>query len=262
MVPPLAPIEAGAAERALFPAQRFEIDPLGNKAPTPGRGEAEPVAGRNNVPLLDQRIMQCNGHRPRKMIIADPGLTHRGIALGLFAQIGLLAHLFSLIVPALGATRAGILTGLATASAIAGRTAFGWLMPAGANRRKVAATSYAIQIVGILALILSGGQSVPAINAGTLLFGFGLGNATSLPPLIAQVEFSKEDVARVVALIIAIGQASYAFAPAVFGMIRTWSGTGGADLAAEATPVFVVAIIIKLAATSAFLWGRKGRCSG
>ncbi|KAF0231519.1 MAG: hypothetical protein FD175_820 [Beijerinckiaceae bacterium] len=185
-----------------------------------------------------------------------------GMALGLFAQIGLLAHLFSLIVPALGATGAGILTGLATASAIAGRTAFGWLMPAGANRRKAAALSYAIQIVGVLVLILSGSQSVPAIIIGTLLFGFGIGNATSLPPLIAQVEFSKEDVARVVALVIAIGQASYAFAPAVFGIIRTWSGTGDADLAAEATPVFVAAVIIKLAAMSAFLWGRKGRRSG
>lgn len=185
-----------------------------------------------------------------------------GMALGLFAQIGLLAHLFSLIVPVLGTTHAGILTGLATASAIAGRTAFGWLMPPDANRRKAAALSYAIQIAGILALILSGSQSVPAIIAGTLLFGFGIGNATSLPPLIAQVEFSKEDVARVVALVIAIGQASYAFAPAVFGMIRSWSGSGGADLAAEATAVFLAAIIVKLAAMSAFLWGRKGRRSG
>ena len=44
------------------------------------------------------------------------------MALGLFAQIGLVAHLFSLLVPALGAQQAGLAMGLATALAIAGRT--------------------------------------------------------------------------------------------------------------------------------------------
>ena len=35
-----------------------------------------------------------------------------GMALGLFAQIGLTAHLFSLLVPALGAQQAGLAMGL------------------------------------------------------------------------------------------------------------------------------------------------------
>jgi hypothetical protein len=38
------------------------------------------------------------------------------------------------------------------------------------------------------------------------LFGIGFGNSTSLPPLIAQVEFVDEDVPRVVALIVAIAR--------------------------------------------------------
>ncbi|HEY8337419.1 MAG TPA: MFS transporter, partial [Tardiphaga sp.] len=42
-----------------------------------------------------------------------------GMALGLFAQIGLLAHLFSLLVPAMGAQFAGLAAGAATAAAIA-----------------------------------------------------------------------------------------------------------------------------------------------
>jgi MFS family permease len=65
-----------------------------------------------------------------------------GMALGLFAQIGLLAHLFSLLVPALGAQSAGLALGGATAAAIAGRTLVGWLMPAAADRRLVAVASY------------------------------------------------------------------------------------------------------------------------
>jgi MFS family permease len=48
-----------------------------------------------------------------------------GMALGLFAQIGLLAHLFSLLVPALGAQWAGLAMGGATAAAIAGHTLVG-----------------------------------------------------------------------------------------------------------------------------------------
>ena len=61
---------------------------------------------------------------------------------------------------------------------------------------------------------------MPLLLVGTLLFGAGIGNATSLPPLIAQVEFVRDEVARVVSLIVAVAQAGYAFAPAAFGLIR------------------------------------------
>jgi len=173
-----------------------------------------------------------------------------GMALGLFAQIGLLAHLFSLIVPALGAGWAGIVAGLATASAIAGRTAFGWLMPSGVDRRLWATISIMIQIIGIGALALSGLQSPVLVLAGVLLFGFGIGNATSFPPLIAQVEFSKEDASRVVPLIVAMAQATYAFAPATFGLIREASPTA-------TWPILGVAAAIKLLAIAAFLTVRR-----
>ena len=181
-----------------------------------------------------------------------------GMALGLFAQIGLLAHLFSLIVPALGSTLAGMIAGMATASAIAGRMAFGWLMPEDADRRSAAALSYGIQILGAVVLILSGTQSVPLIVAGVLLFGFGIGNATSLPPLIAQVEFAREDTSRVVSLIVAIGQATYAFAPAAFGLVRTFSASGPDD-SLRASSVFIAAIVVQLLAIAAFLLGRSAK---
>ena len=52
-----------------------------------------------------------------------------GMALGLSPQIGLITHLFSLLVPALGAQCAALAMGLATTSVIAGRTLVGWVMP-------------------------------------------------------------------------------------------------------------------------------------
>lgn len=166
-----------------------------------------------------------------------------GMALGLFAQIGLIAHLFSIFTPVMGAQKTGLIMGGATVFAIIGRTMTGLFMPASANRRIIAAASYAVQIIGSVALILSGAENSWLMIAGALIFGLGIGNATSLPPLIAQHEFTKADAARVVPLIVAISQASYAFAPAVFGLVRGLSDT----------TVFIAATGIQCAAIVAFL---------
>ena len=178
-----------------------------------------------------------------------------GMALGLFAQIGLIAHLFSLLIPALGAQWAGLAMGGATAAAIAGRTLVGWLMPVGADRRLVACASYAVQIVGSIAFLVAAGTNVPLLLTGVILFGAGIGNATSLPPLIAQVEFVKDDVQRVVALIVAIAQAAFAFAPAAFGLIRDLAPQHGS--AGAAPYVFVGAALVQVLAIGAFMAGRR-----
>ena len=172
------------------------------------------------------------------------------MALGLFAQIGLIAHLFSLIVPALGEQWAGIVMGAATAAAIAGRSGVGWLMPPGSDRRFVACASHGVQIAGSVALMFAAGDNIVLLVAGVLLFGAGIGNTTSLPPLIAQVEFTKEDAARVVTLIVAIGQGTYSFAPAIFGAIRSLS-------TAETAVVFAAAALFQALAVAVFLWGRQ-----
>jgi len=176
-----------------------------------------------------------------------------GMSLGLFAQIGLIAHLFSLIVPVLGATGAGLAMGGATAAAIAGRTLLGWLLPKGMDRRLAAAGNYALQFCGCLVFILAGGASPPLILLGILLFGLGIGNATSLPPLIAQMEFSPGELMRVVALITACSQASYAFAPAVFGALRAALPAADGE-----TPLFFLAAgMLQLIAAGAYLLGRS-----
>lgn len=180
-----------------------------------------------------------------------------GMALALFAQIGLIAHLFSLLVPALGAQWAGLAMGGATAAAIAGRTLVGWLMPVGADRRLVVSVSLAVQIAGSIALLLAAGTHVPLLLVGVVLFGAGIGNATSLPPLIAQVEFVKEDVPRVVALIVAVAQGFYAFAPAAFGLVRELAPHVASAPAGAAPYVFAGAAVIQALAIAAFLIGRK-----
>src|SRR5262249_12713299 len=180
-----------------------------------------------------------------------------GMALGLFAQIGLVAHLFSLLTPTLGAQQAGLAMGLATALAIAGRSLVGWVMPLGADRRLVASASYAAQMAGSPALLPAVGTSVPLLLLGIVLFGIGFGNATSLPPLIAQVEFVEDDVPRVVALIVAISQGAYAFAPAAFGLIRTFAPPAAGAAAGAAPTLFLAAALVQALAIVALLAGRR-----
>ena len=171
-----------------------------------------------------------------------------GMALGLFAQIGLLAHLFSLLVPALGAQLAGVAAGAGHGSGDR-RTNALWLADAhGGGPASLCVRELSLQIVGSLAFLAAAGDTFRCLLLGVVLFGFGIGNATSLPPLIAQVEFVKEEVPRVVPMIVAIGQGIYAFAPSAFGLIREFAPQLGALATGAAPYLFIAAAAIQGAA--------------
>lgn len=167
-------------------------------------------------------------------------------SLGLFAQIGLLAHLVARLTPELGIEHAGLLVSLATVCAVIGRTAAGkWMGEY--DRRFAAAANFVVQIGGVLLLILSQGSL--GLTLGCVLFGLGIGNLTSLPPLIVQKEFEREDVATAVALIVAINQGVFAFAPAVIGAMR--------DTTADYQLPFALIALIELLAAVIILLGRR-----
>ena len=167
-----------------------------------------------------------------------------GMSLGLFAQIGLIAHLYSILVGCMGAHDASFAMGLATASAMGGRYIAARLMIQGMNRRQLACLGYAIQMLGTLMLL--GLDLHPTVAwIAVVLIGSGIGNATSLPPLIAQTEFSREQTARVIALMVAISQATYAFAPAFFGLVRSaFTDSNHAIVAVVTGAVIVQALAI------------------
>src|SRR5204863_4346013 len=146
-----------------------------------------------------------------------------------------------------------------TALAIAGRTLVGWIIPLGVDRRLVACASCAVQMTGSMAFIAAAGSSVPLLWLGIVLFGLGFGNSTSLPPLIAQVEFVDEDVPRVVALIVAIAQGAYAFAPAAFGVIRSFTLHADGATSGAAPHLFAAAALAQGLAIVAFAGGRRRR---
>ena len=164
-------------------------------------------------------------------------------SIGLFAQIGLLSHLIVRLAPDVGVTGAGLLGSLATVCAVIGRTLAGWLI-GDHDRRIAAAVNFAVQMIGVLLLILGGGPIM--LTLGCILFGLGIGNLVSLPPLIVQKEFNREDVVTVVSLVVAINQAVFAFAPAFVGAIRDASSGYALPFAVVAGAQFLAAILVLL----------------
>ncbi|WP_313906228.1 MFS transporter [Rhizobium leguminosarum] len=173
-----------------------------------------------------------------------------GMTLALFAQTGLVAQLVSVLAPALGRQGAGLAAGASGVAAVVGRLAVGWRASGTSNWRAIASYSLVAQALGCVVLLVAG--STPAfLVIGVVLFGLGVGNAISVPPVIANLEFSKEDAARAVALIVAISQGAYAIAPAVFGLFRElWSDQ----------IIFIASVAIQVAAIVAYRLG-GGRTS-
>jgi MFS family permease len=164
-------------------------------------------------------------------------------ALGLAAQVGVLTHLVALVAPALGAGGAARALGTATAAALVGRLATGFVVDR-VNRRVVTSATLAVQIVGLA--LLARGRSPAEVYAGCVAFGLGVGNLTTLPGLILAREWPRERFSALVSLVVGINQLTFAFGPSLVGVVRDWAGAYGPALAACATLQLVAAVTILL----------------
>ena len=184
----------------------------------------------------------------RRSLLRQPGFVtiSAAFALGLFAQIGLFAHLIARLEPDFGAALAATAISLITLCAVLGRTLLGWLLGE-RDRRLAAAANLLMQAAG--SLLLAFGEGMAPLAAGCVLFGLGVGNLVSLPPLIAQSEFRAADVGTVVALVTAINQAVFAFAPASFGWLH--------DLVGSYIAAFLAAVAAQAVAAAILIYGRR-----
>lgn len=195
-----------------------------------------------------QPVQKPKPRRSRTEIVRTARFITISVAfsLGLFAQIGLLAHLVARLTPAVGIEYAGLLVSLATVCAVIGRIVAGkWLGEH--DRRFAAAVNFAVQIGGVLLLTFSSGSV--GLTLGCVLFGLGIGNLVSFPPLIVQKEFDREDVVTAVALIFAINQGVFAFAPAIIGALR--------DTTANYQLPFTLIAVVQVIAGMIILLGRS-----
>jgi MFS family permease len=205
-------------------------------------GLAQPAAPQHDAPPRSRSALM----RDWRFITLSAAF-----ALALFAQIGVLAHLITRLAAPLGIGAAGAAVSLATLCAVIGRTATGWWL-GDCDRRVAAAMNFLLQAAGVV--LLAFGATAPMLWLGCILFGLGIGNLTSLPPLIAQREFDRADVAGVVALVVAINQATFALAPAVFGALRDWT--------TDYRAAFALAAIVQIGAALIVVTGRDQRVGG
>jgi MFS family permease len=164
-------------------------------------------------------------------------------ALGLTAQVGFLTHQVAFLSPTTGTVAAGWAVSLTTFAAVVGRIGTGLFVDR-VDRRGVACANFLVQVLAMG--ILMSTTSTPALFAGCILFGLGLGNLVSLPGLIVQQEFSQRDFSRVVSMIVAINQFTFAFGPELLGRLQQSAGSYASALAACLVMQAMAAIIVVL----------------
>lgn len=163
-------------------------------------------------------------------------------ALGMIAQVGFLTHQMAFLAPRIGAEAAGWGISLTTAAAVLGRIATGCIVDR-VDRRAVACINFLAQALAMAILAIAAPQW--ALYLGCALFGLGVGNVTLLPALIVQQEFPEHYFSRVVSLVVAINQFSFAFGPSLLGQLQRTAGGYALALAAclvmQVTAALVVA---------------------
>lgn len=160
----------------------------------------------------------------------------------LMAQVGLIVHLVAFLQPVLGARGAGLGMALMSVCAVIGRVALGLVIDRVAQRR-AAALGLAVQLAGI-SLMLALPASETALYAGCALFGLWVGNNITLPSQIVQREFAAASFGVVVGLSTALGQAAYAFAPALLGVVHGLAGGYAAVLTLVAGMTALGAVVL------------------
>ncbi|MEW6639192.1 MAG: MFS transporter [Pseudomonadota bacterium] len=169
-------------------------------------------------------------------------------ALVLLAQIGFIVHQFSFMEPMIGRDQASLAMAMMTAMAVVGRVVFGFLMGR-LNQRAASAVLFASQALALLTMVNVPGAT--ALFAGSVVFGFTVGNAITLPSMIVHREFDAHAFGVVVSLSTAISSAISACGPALVGVLRDWSGS-------YALPLYVCMTLELVAAAGVLLRGRSG----
>jgi MFS family permease len=180
-------------------------------------------------------------------------------ALGLTAQVGFLTHQVAFLTPMTGTVTAAWIVSLTTFAAILGRLGTGLFIDR-VDRRIVSFLNFLLQVVALTILAAS---SAPALLViGCALFGLGVGNLVSLPPLIVQQEFPKRDFARIVSMVVAINQFAFAFGPALLGRLQQPDGGYAHALFACVVMELLGAVIVLAPVIGRMRRSHQAVCSG
>ena len=168
-------------------------------------------------------------------------------ALGLTAQVGFFTHQMAFLSPTIGTVAAGWAVSLTTFAAVVGLVVAGFFVDQ-FDRRIITALNFIVQMLGMAVLAMA---ATPALlYFGCTLFGLASGNLTSLPGLLVQQEFPNQHFARIVSVVVAINQFSFAFGPTLLAQVEAAEGSYRLGLllcfSAEALAASIVAAPIVL----------------
>jgi predicted MFS family arabinose efflux permease len=173
-----------------------------------------------------------------------------GFALGLTAQVGFFTHQVKLAAPVLGATGAGWLVGATGLAGLLGRLLLAWVAD-WIELRRYAAAIFAAQALALVLIATAPGA--PVLVGMTFVYGFCLGQITTLSPIIVRREFGAASFGTVYGVAGTVIQLSSAFGPALYGIAR--------DLLGSYPPVLAIAAGFEFAALAVVLAGGRRRSS-
>ncbi len=193
-----------------------------------------------------------NGARPqwsRAAAVRSPALWTIAIAfaVGLVAQIGFLTHHVNLSEPVIGAAGAGWLVSATGVTALLGRMLLARIADQ-VDLRLYTGTIFATQAVALATIALF--PSAAALIGASLIYGFCLGQITTLSPIIVRREFGAASFGSIYSVAATVIQLSSAFGPAAYGFLR--------DLSGGYAPVLAAAAAAEVIAMATLLSGRRG----
>jgi MFS family permease len=137
--------------------------------------------------------------------------------LGLLAQVGGIAHLYSLVGGRIDNATAATAVSVLAACSMTGRLLGGWLL----NRVPIRAASLAwlvLQAFGLCSLGIFDGRV--ALLVGSAVFGLSVGNVLLLQPIVLAEVFGVGDYPRILARSQLVSTLGVALGPLVLGLLR------------------------------------------
>lgn len=172
-------------------------------------------------------------------------------ALALAAQVGFLVHQISVLEPYGGEGRAALTVSATTVAALLGRIALGVLSDR-VDLRKLSAVNIGAQGVALAAMATWPSPAV--LFTGSLVFGLGVGNLITLPPILVREEFGARSFGTVFGLVGAATQAGVAVGPGLMGILH--------DALGSYRPALWCLVALEAVAVASVLWGRTLRRRG
>lgn len=168
-----------------------------------------------------------------------------GFAVGLAAQVGFFTHQVNFSRPLLGVEGAGWLAGATGFANLLGRLVLARIadqMPV----RLYSAGLFGVQAMTLIALALDSGAVVLIVTC--LIYGFCLGQITTLSPIVVRREFGSASFGAVYGMAATVIQLISALGPGLYGVLHDAFGGYG--------PVMGVAAGVEVLAMTAMLVGR------